>query len=321
MKKTLIWMGFFLAFGQAWAQFEFYKLQDGKQELISAGETLSIPIDEKGAPAFNVMVKLNFADYKEKLSYDKLIFVLEKESRVKNGVVDQHSKQVWLALHREHIQKRFEKQENAFVFLFNTEEVKAKPNDWALLSPTFDGVMNEGVNYRFVVAGEYVTEVSKEYNNTDGWQEKYDYGRAEIITQAESPHIQWAFDEGFALQDKYEILFESDYVRHEEGFTRHGLKKRLQTESRRSDSPLTKALSNSLLVVADYFDRELLAEKDKNKAIQLLNAFNDDMKYLRVNTLPMGKQRSLGQALKKAKTPQEKISIFRKMNPNPEKWD
>lgn len=323
------------------AQVTFYKIEDGKKIPVKDKETVEIPLDaNREWPAtINYVVEVDLAAFQKKHKYDNMrVHLFDKKRGYTYAYVfenNRHSANVYMKFSDPVFKKKYSDAKVLEFYLFKPDN--ASPNSFTLVkSRNFNGYYDnevEALDLQIFVEGGYIKGEEDYYVTEErAWRKRDILSEFEVAYQHPT-QVKFKYTDNYLLNTAYANgISPGKYNSINYNKTGElilalsGIDSKLkETIGKVEDivnavgAKVYKQIPEAINIVAQEQKKLILAETDKQKALDMLYQWNQQYLFLMVLDMEDSAAKALNKELKSVTDPKAIFELFKKHNPTPKK--
>ncbi len=272
----------------AQAQVKYYKLQNGAKTLLKEGERIIIPLNEKMESDVNILLEVDLVAFKKAYTYQLISATMAYKSGGKAFVKDKID---W-NMGSELFKSKHGTDKTLSYYLFGTEEVRKNPKNMYYYKD-FITMDNADDTIYFDLEAAYKTGTETYFEN-NAYKERDVFSKREYVPNPKSPIISYSIPASKLLEEKYKSYVDPGYAESKELIGMYNLHKKLEEEVRAIKSVKQNVpvlgevhtfaeVARAMELIISSREKQIKDETDKQKALDLLAAWNKDYTFLMVN--------------------------------------
>lgn len=337
MKKMFGLGACLMLIGSLHAQFQFYKIEKGVKTPIKGGE-YAIVFDDNLKPTNNVLLEVNVAEFKKKYSYNLFgIEVFEEKNNKRSELL------TWqLIFESEFYKSKYGADKILRYYLFPDENTAKDPkamvyysgkesyNTFSMYVATDQDTLSFQMYGRYKTGSEtYYDERSETIKDRDLFTDPEDQNipEAPVIRYVLSEKLKKDYQQKLDDERYEKTIANSDNHSFQQSgnyySTLYGIDYNLRKESNHvlsytiggiSGASQYPQISKAIVEISDYKEKQIKAEPDHAKALQMMEEWGTNYKKLIViDNLTPEQRKQLNKDLKATEDVATKLDLFMKL--------
>ncbi len=268
------------------AQVKYYKVQNGTKTLLKTGEKFVIPLNDKLEASTNFLMEIDIIAFKKLYTYQSISATMVYKNDNGDAIVKDYIN--W-NLGSELYKSKYGTEKVLNYYLFGTEEVRKNPKNMYFykgalsLSDALDTIY-------FDIEAAYKTGKEGYFEN-DAYKERDVFSKREYVPNPNSPIVSFQIPAAVLLDKKYKDFVDPGYASTNDMMGLSAIHRKIENEWNRVKDiktavPVVGYISNfpevarAMELILDQKEAEIKKETDKQKAIDLVEQWSNDSKYL-----------------------------------------
>jgi hypothetical protein len=303
------------------AQIKYYKIEKGVKTELKNGENVDLAVDGESKVQTNLLVEIDIKDFRAKNNHDNMV-VQWMDKRLNSDARNERSF-VHITFDDPFIQKKYAGVNVLKVYLFKTDDNANDPKALFLEKSSTINLYYLDYTYQLKVSGRYIQKV-EEYYEDKTWKKRNVYSALEPISA--SGELIFKYAKEALAGEQYKQLVdpgkeEKDGVKGLDRIKDVFSNEVYVIKREKINVPVVgsveayKEIPKALETIWVAKSQQILDEKDKQKAIDMLLQLNKDYKVCMVSELDKSVLKSINKELKGLSTADEMYAVFKKNNP------
>jgi hypothetical protein len=270
------------------AQVKYYKVQNGTKTLLKTGEKFVIPVNEKLEASTNFLMEIDIIAFKKLYTYQSInATMLHKNSEGDATVKDYIN---W-NLGSELFKSKYGTEKVLNYYLFGTEEVRKNPKNMYFYKDKGSFSLTDALDtIYFDIEAAYKTGKEGYFEN-DAYKERDVFSKREYVPNPNSPIVSFQIPAAVLLDKKYKDFVDPGYASTNDMMGLSAIHRKIENEWSRVKDIKTAVpvvgyiatfpeVARAMESILDQREAEIKKEADKQKAIDLVEQWSNDSKYL-----------------------------------------